>query len=227
MKKWKEDRGSVVMIESTIYFPITVLLVLALVFFGMVKFQVSLLNFQAQKFALIGGREMVYPGYEVFESGGTLESSGVDFRDGTNFSDGISSYYEKACEHLYQEWKFDYSGKTTGLEGSLENVLRQKSYITGLTTSAEVSMKNNLIVKYVTVTVSYGIALPRFLSLVGVPSEMTLMTRVRETAVNPTGLVRNVDLACDFTNFLLEKLGVKNKVDSFLKKVEDIKSKIL
>lgn len=48
-----------------------------------------------------------------------------------------------------------------------------------------------------------------------------------QSASNPAELVRNIDLAGDLIDFLLERFGVKDQVDSFLKKAEDIKNKIL
>jgi len=62
---------------------------------------------------------------------------------------------------------------------------------------------------------------------VGVPMDLKLKSSVKQTASNPVDMVRNVELAADLADFLLERLGVKGQVDSFLKKVEDIKNKIL
>ena len=56
---------------------------------------------------------------------------------------------------------------------------------------------------------------------------LTLKSSVVQNASNPAELVRNIDLAADLIDFLLERFGVKDRVDSFLKKVEDIKDKIL
>ena len=76
-------------------------------------------------------------------------------------------------------------------------------------------------------TASYGVESPKFLEIIGVPLNLKMTTYVTQSAANPTELVRDIDLAGDLINFLLERFGVKGRVDDFLKKVEDIKNKIL
>ena len=46
-------------------------------------------------------------------------------------------------------------------------------------------------------------------------------------ASSPSEFARTVDLSVDLTEFLLEKFGVKDNVDDFIKKVKDIKDKVL
>lgn len=57
--------------------------------------------------------------------------------------------------------------------------------------------------------------------------DLTLSTRVEEMASSPSEFARTVDLSVDLTEFLLEKFGVKDNVDDFIKKVKDIKDKVL
>ncbi len=227
MKNWNEETGAI-MVEASIYFPIVIFTVFAMIYLGMVKYQESVLTFQVEKLAVIGAREIAYPGYEVFTEDGSLMSSSVDFKSESQFSSAeIRNYYEKHSEHLYNEWRFDYGEDSARLEQELSDMLRQRSFLTGIGTDAQVKINNYVIGKSLTVTASYGLKSPRFLSYVGVPLDLTLKTHVIQNASNPTELVRNIDLATDLIDFLLERFGVKDRVDSFLKKVEDIKNKIL
>lgn len=227
MRKKRREESGVIMVEASIYFPIVIFTVFAMIYFGMVKYQESILTFQVEKLSVIGGREVAYQGYEVFAEDGSLQSSAVDFKSGKDFSSGIESYYEKHSEHLYNEWKFDYSAESSRLEGDLSRMLSQRSFLTGIETNAEVDISNYVIGKSLTVKATYGLKSPKFLEYVGVPLDLTLKTHVTQSASNPTELVRNMDLATDLIDFLLERFGVKDRVDSFLKKVEDIKNKIL
>lgn len=225
-KKWKEESG-VIMVEASIYFPIVIFTVFAMIYFGMVKYQESILTFQVEKLAIMGGRQVAYQGYEIFAGEDDLVSSSVDFKSGNDFSSEIQEYYSRHSEHLYNEWRFDYSAEAGSLESELSQMLSRRSFLTGVETTADVSISNYVIGKNLTVKASYGLRSPRLLEYVGVPLDLTLKSNVTQSASNPTELVRNIDLATDLIDFLLQRFGVKDRVDSFLKKVEDIKDKIL
>jgi len=113
------------------------------------------------------------------------------------------------------------------LESELSQMLSRRSFLTGVETTVDVSISNYVIGKSLTVKASYGLRSPKLLDYVGVPMDLTLKSNVTQSASNPTELVRNIDLATDLIDFLLKRFGVKDRVDSFLKKVEDIKDKIL
>ena len=225
-EKWKDESG-VILVEAAIYLPIVIFTVLAMIYLGMVKYQESILTFQVQKIAVMGGREAAYQGYEAFDTGGSLQSSSVDFKSGTQYSSQVETYYDLHSEHLYNEWKFDYGEEAGSLEQELTQMLEQSSFLTGIRSTAQVHINNYVIGKSITVEATYGLESPKLLSYVGVPADITLKSTVTQNASNPAELVRNIDLAMDLIDFLLERFGVKDRVDVFLKKVEDIKNKIL
>lgn len=226
LKHWKDESG-VIIIEASIYFPIVIFTVFAMIYFGMVKYQESILTFQVQKLAIMGAKEIAYQGYEVFTKDGSFRSSAVDFPDSTDFSAEIKNYYNRHSKYLYNEWKFQYDGDRSRLEKELSEMLSARSFLTGVTSRCTVDINNYVIGRNITVKASYGLQSPKFLSIVGVPLDLTLKTKVTQSASNPVELVRNIDLATDLIDFLLERFGVKDRVDSFLKKAEDIKNKIL
>lgn len=237
MRKLFREESGVIMVEASIYFPIMIFTVFAMIYFGMVKYQESVLMFQLEKAAILGGREIAYQGYEALETDQTKKSAAIDLEKGAAFTmaDGkgtmnaavVESYYQKHSEHLYNEWRFDYSTEAGRLEGELKDALEQKSFLTGVESHAEVDISNYVIGKSIEVTAYYKLKSPRLLSYIGVPLELKLGACVKQNASNPTELVRNIDLAADLIEFLLERFGVKDQVDGFLRKVEDIKNKIL
>ena len=216
-----------ILVEASIYFPIVIFTVFAMIYFGMAKYQESILTFQVQKLASMGARQVAYPGYEVFDGNGSLQSSAVDFKGGEDFGAAVEQYYELHGKHLYDEWKVQYGEDASQLEAELSEMLSQRSFLTGVESTAEVKISNQVIRRSIEVKAAYGLKSPRFLEYVGVPADLTLRTYVTQCASNPTELVRNVDLATDLISFLLERFGVKDRVDSFLQKAEDIKNKIL
>ena len=223
---WRSEAG-VMLVEASIYFPMVIFTVFAMIYFGMVKYQESIFTFKVEKLAVVCGREVAYQGYEVFGGEDSLLSGAVDFREGSDFGSRMEAYYTKHSEHLYNEWRFNYSEEEGRLTGRLSEMLSRRSFLTGVETRAKVEISNYVIGKSITVHAEYGLKSPKFLEYIGVPVDLTLKSGVTQSAANPTELVRNIDLAADLIDFLLERFGVKDRVDSFLKKVEDIKDKIL
>ena len=226
MKKWKDNRG-VIMVEASIYFPIAIFTVFAMIYYGMMKYQESILAFEVQKMATIGAREAAYPGYELFAEDGSLLSAAVDFKPGTDFNSKVADYYAAYSEQLYDEWKFSFDEYEGNIAGDLEELMNQKTFLSGIETNATVNIKSNVISRTITVEATYGLDTPKFLNYIGVPLDLKLKTVTVQSASNPVDIVRNTDLAIDLIDFLLEQLGLKDNVQAFLQKVEDIKNKIL
>ncbi|MEY8338318.1 TadE family protein [Lachnospiraceae bacterium 62-35] len=226
MKKWKEEKG-VIMVEASIYFPIVIFTVFAMIYYGMVKYQESILTFQVQKIATEGAREIAFPGYETFSGDGSLISAAVDFKTSTDFDSSVENYYDIYTKQLYREWQFNYDEYKGKIERDLEELMNQKTFLSGIDVEVHAEVHNQVIARQLEVTASYGLKSPKFLAYVGVPMDLKLRTVVKRSASNPVDLVRNTDLAFDLIDFLLEQFNLKDKVDTFLKKVEDIKDKIL
>lgn len=55
-----------IMVEAAIYFPITIGIVMVVLYFGLFKLQESYFFFQVERTATELAREVAYPGYESF-----------------------------------------------------------------------------------------------------------------------------------------------------------------
>lgn len=213
------------MVEAAIFFPITIFVVFAMIYLGMVRYQDSILAFKVQKYATIVGRETAYPGYSELIGDGIYGSSAVDFGSGASFD--YDAYFEERSDKIYNEWKFNYSADAKKYEGELEQILSETSFLTGFQVNADVEVENYVLAQRVKVKASYDLKGPKFLQSVGVPAVITLKTSVIQSASSPTELARNTDLAIDMISYLLEKLGLKGKVDSFFQKITEIKNKFI
>ena len=226
--KFFKEQSGVIMVEAAIYFPIVIFTIFAMIYFGMVKYQQTILMFQVQKLAMLGAREAAYPGYQLLGTDESKQSSAVDFPTGTSFDEGtLNNYYDQTSRRLYGEWHFNYQEEENRLSNDLEGMLSQKSFLTGIQSTSSVKITNYVIGKNIEVSASYGLKTPQFLNYVGVPLDLTLSTKVEEMASSPAEFARNVDLSIDLTNFLLEQFGVKDNVDGFIRKMKDIKDKVL
>ena len=76
--KMHRESGAIA-VEASIYFPITIGIVMALIYLGLFKIQESYFFFQVERVASMVAKEAAYPGYEEFQKDGLLESSAIDF----------------------------------------------------------------------------------------------------------------------------------------------------
>lgn len=67
------------MVEAAIYFPITIAVVMAVIYFGLFKMQESYFFFQVERAAMELARETAYPGYDKFTPDKPMENTRVDF----------------------------------------------------------------------------------------------------------------------------------------------------
>ena len=68
-----------IMVEAAIYFPITIGIVMVVLYFGLFKLQESYFFFQVERAATELAREASYPGYDSFTDENPLKNSKVDF----------------------------------------------------------------------------------------------------------------------------------------------------
>lgn len=76
----KDNRESgAIIVEASIYFPITIGIVMVIIYLGLFKIQESYFFFQVERVASMCTREIAYPGYEEFSQENLLEDSAIDF----------------------------------------------------------------------------------------------------------------------------------------------------
>lgn len=63
-KKDNNTQRGAIMVEAAIYFPITIAVVMAVIYFGLFKMQESYFFFQVERAAMELARETAYPGYD-------------------------------------------------------------------------------------------------------------------------------------------------------------------
>ena len=201
---WKngEDRDKgAVMVEATIYMPVTIMLVMFLIYFGLFRLQQQALLHQVQRVALQTAREAAYPGYRAF---GTNLSNEVDFDWGDEqvpAAETIENYYELSHDSLkvlYRElnifgrsWIHDsdveryLSGLTDKVKlFALGNIVEEKYYI-----------RKGFFVDSVEVKVSYTLPTPASFRFFEIEDMVELDSAAFSVALNPTDFARNTDLA--------------------------------
>lgn len=222
MKSQKEcnQRGAI-MVEAAIYFPITIAIVMAVIYLGLFKMQESYFFFQVERAASELAREAAYPGYESFHGEEPLDGTRVDFGWEEPSSSDVSQYYKEYGGSISRIYRWGLDGKTKSRAEKYQEALCENSAILSLgKTRASVRINNSFFSKSVEAKVWFELPTPGILRFIGVDDNITLYAGAYQPVINTTDFVRNIDLAFDMGSFLLDKLGIE--ADKFLEKFNKI-----
>lgn len=227
------EKGSV-MVEASIYFPLVLCTVMAMIYLALMNMQEYMLMYQAQRIAYVAARETAYPGYEEFGMGAGNE---IDFDWGegnTPSEEKITSYYKvyhSGIGELYREisgWFANREGVAKNYAQTYGNEVRSAAlFALGTISEPDVEIDKGLLGTNVTVTITYKIPMPGALKYLGLKGDLGVKSSAYTFSENPAGFVRNVDLASDCTSYIFEKLGMEQKFEDFKQKTKKVIDTIL
>lgn len=235
MSMQKHEKGAVI-IEATIYFPLVLCTVMALIYLALFNMQEYMLMYEVQRVAAVASREEAYLGYEKFGMGADQE---IDFDWGNAqgpSTEQVTSYYQAHHEKvsaLYREVG-DLLGIITGIgseaageyERRFADAGREASLLAlGTISNPELTIDYNLFGTEVTVQIEHSIPVPGVIKYLGVDNWGVLHTAAYSYSVNPSSFVRNVDLAVDLTAYVLDKLEID--YSAFVSNTKQVLEKIL
>lgn len=228
----KLEQGTV-LVEASIYFPLVICTVLAMIYLGLLRMQESALMYQVDRIAAEAAREEAYPGYEVFDMN---VGRNLDFVWGGNMppEDSVEDYFRAHHANiadLYREVFGMFRG-TGGSEADYEAKYAHAAEAVTLISvgtigAPDVEIHKGLLSSNVTVTITHHIPLPGVLRYLGIEEDLIVETKRTKDILNPGEFVRNVDLAVDLTDYLLEKIDPGGNITGFLSKTQEILQNIL
>lgn len=217
------------MVEAAIYFPITIAVVMVVLYLGLFKMQESYFFFQVERAAAGLAKEIAYPGYENFNGDKPLEGNRVDVAwEEAPSADAVHAYYEAysgSISKIYR-WGLD-SNSERRAEAYKEALCRNSALFSMGRTEAYVKINNAFLSKSVQAEVRYVVPTPGIIRYLGVKDSITLYAGAYQPVLNTTDFVRNVDLAWDMGEFLLDKLGLGGKAEEFAQKFNKVKELLL
>lgn len=229
MKRSQSENGAI-MVEAAIYFPLVLCTVVALLYYGLFRYQESAMLFQVNRVAMNCAREAAYPGYGEFEysTGNRID---FDWTGNTPPDAAVQQYYETYFEDLSVLYRgmTGYEGASaTEYTSQLRTYLNQTNLFSfGSYVSPNVEIKSNILETKISVEATFKVASPGVLKYMGITDDIAIRTKAYAYSMNPTEFVRNVDLAVDLIQFVLEKLGFSGQVDAFIAKACEIRDLIL
>lgn len=213
------------MVEATLYFLITIAVVMVILYLGLFKIQESYFFFQVEKAASQISREIAYPGYDSFLGDDWMKNSSVDFSwEEGPASKQVNDYYRAYNGSVTKIYRLGL-GRTfkERLEKYQKDLCKTSVLFSMGTVQGMLRIQNSFMSKSVLAEIRYEIPTPGILRFLGVKDTLTLYAGAYQPVVNSTDFVRNVDLGWDLGEFLLEKLGLKGKADAFAEKFNKVK----
>ncbi len=224
-----DSQKGAVMVEATIYLPLVICSVMAMIYYGLFIMQQNALMAQVDRIAGVAAREEAYPGYDVF---GMNAGGAVDFSWGGNTPSAgqVKEYYTSRHERfsdLYREIFGMFCGSRADYESRLADAAEAVTMIrVGSIGAPEVEIKKSFLGASVTVTITHHIPLPGVLRYFGLEDATVRAVRTKNI-VNPSEFVRNTDLAVDLVEYLLEKLDPGGTISGYIAKTQELIQKIL
>lgn len=234
MRKGKrENEQGAIMVEAVIYFPIVICIVVFLLYLTIMHMQEYLLTYEVNRTAKIIAREVAYHGYDSFNMG---ENNGTDFEsipdagEVTNYfesySEGVSDIYREVGGLLQA---VGIGSVDTGeYQSELADLVSAYTLISaGNITEPEIEIDRGFFGTGITVTMTHSIPVPGVFRYLGYDNGIQIKGKTYTYAVNPSGFVRNVDLAVDLTSYIFEKLGLSGQFNEFKNKTSEVLNMIL
>lgn len=225
------------MVEASIYMPIVLCTVMALLYLALFNMQEYMMLYQAERVAFVAAREEAYLGYEDFGMGMDNE---IDFDWGEGNVPSVaevSSYYQAYFDRVTSMYRevgtaLSIAGVTdadgSGYTSRFGDAARQASLIAlGTVNAPEVEIDTTFWGTDITVTITHSLPIPGVIRYLGYDDDATIRMAAYSYSVNPSEFVRNVDLASDLMSYIMEKCGLSKSYDEFLGKTDEVLSAIL
>lgn len=189
------------MVEATIVFPVIILITVAMIFAGMYIHSKLVLQYAVQKAA----------------TAVAIEHSDLYVR----FDDAKLQYTENENKkHYFSKLRdlFLPKNREARIAKLVENIYGNSLAMKG-NLSVESKTKNYVVYKefFVRGTIEYEFAIN--LSLIGIPRTFQITAQAKTVVQNPDDFIRTLDLGIELTDKLLERLGVKEKIEAIREKL--------
>lgn len=222
----KKEKGAI-MVEAIIIFPIVLMTVMFLLYLGLIKLQDMAIMYQVQRTAHQGAMVVASPGYAELGKYGAYDTKQID-RIPIDFesTDAADAYYQAYHENiavLYREI-FGYGAWTSQdeIQNFLEDMGEDTMVLAGVSLlSQDASVRRGLFGTKVKAEVYFGFPSPGPLRYFGYDGTLRFKQGAAATAVNPSGFVRNVDLAGDAIVVVSEKLGIDGDLNKILEGIKE------
>lgn len=116
-----------------------------------------------------------------------------------------------------------YIGEHINYKAELKEIVEKSMYFNNGITSVDIDTDFNNLSTAVTVLINYNINLPKFVHILGLDSSVLLTAKAVSYANDTAEFIRNTDLAFDLFDYFLKKYHLEDKINTFYKKIKEVK----
>lgn len=201
-KKLKKENGMLV-VEATIVFPVTFLVIFLLMVVGNAYFQKCRVEYFANSLALQGASYCSDTILKDVEQGNIPEPNNIDVKPYRYFLGGMSDVVSEADSNT--------NSKVRGLSTGLFSGMKPANPV------IDVDFNNQYIYSTFSVDIKYDVVMPVRLLFEDNNLKMSFHTRADVPVSDTVEFMRNVDMADDY----LEKTGLKDKIKDVISKAKE------
>lgn len=217
----KQESGAAV-VEAAIYFPIVICVVMAMLYLGLFLLQEAAMNCQLQRFTTYASKNTSNPGYKVFpfSTGSEFEFS---YEGNAPSASQVDQYYMayhndigalyRGIAGLFSDEDYDYNSM---LADMANHGLLFRFHV-----SPSVEVEKTLFGTSIVATVEYSIPTPGAIRYLGLNQGLVIRSASYCHAVDPSGFVRNTDLAVDLVEFAADKLGISDTITNIVNQAKE------
>lgn len=211
MRRWFRDESGAVVVEAAFVYPIVLLVLIFLLFWGLLQVQRATIFREVNTVADMGANTVSNESYsKLTKSGGSKDS--------------IKEYYR--TNNPYRYWNHDYGNSEGTLTEELIKRLNNATMISsGTFMNYDVEIQSEVLVQTVEVKADFVYQMPRIFWLIGMDKEIRISNSVVYDAIDPTEFVRNTDMVFDIMETLSKRFGIDEKIENFVTKLKNLKSK--
>lgn len=228
-KNLKSENGAI-MVEASIYFPIVLAIVFAIIYVSLWKLEDCAAYFAAQKVASSAANALAHEDYELLYGNTGDDVVGIDtsidfqWAQGDTVPEAYVNNYYSTRKSLYKRVKIN-SGE---YEKSLKKLMNATKFVPFHLKDEDVHVKvqAGLLRTVVSVEVTAGFQTPGIMRYIGFEEEFKMKSAGYQFVSEPVEFVRNADLAFDLIDYLFDRLGISAKIENFTKKWDTIKNKL-
>lgn len=228
---YKSEKGAV-MVEASIYFPVVLGIVFAVIYISLWKIEDCAAYFAAQKVANSAAAALQHEDFDLLYGNSdkvTLDTT-VDFTyeaDSVVPQQYVKAYYKGSGTNgkkLYTKVKIN----SAEYENALKKLVDQTKFVPFKLKNDDVKVKINsgLLRSNVTVDIAIGFDTPGIMKYIGFDDEIKFHSKGYQFVTEPVEFIRNTDLAIDLIEYLFDRLGITPKIEAFTSKFDKIRTKL-
>ncbi|MFG6392643.1 MAG: hypothetical protein K1W24_00425 [Lachnospiraceae bacterium] len=214
----KSEKGEAV-IEATLIYPIVFFVVGFIILFGLYEMQGVLEYSCAQYIANYTSKLVTEPGYENY---GEINNNDIDFKSVNDFNDEDDKFHAD----IYRRINFNGISQSE-MESKLKGMVNSGRLLKINTTDCSVKFKRTILNTTIIVTVKDTITMPKFLNYIGLDNKWERSITATSVITDPAEFIRNFDMAQDAITYVLDKLGLGDKIEPLLEKVTGFYNKYI